>query len=203
MSRLKGVPYISIIFATVNVVAFAFCAFTGDMMYNKFGLDPVCVVRGGEYYRLITSMFLHGGIDHLFNNMIILFFMGVMLENYLGHLTYFLLAMGSGLAGNIASLAVKISWGETVMSIGASGIVFGLDGVLLAITLFAVRKPEHLTLGRVLIMILLSLYSGFSGSNIDNAAHVGGLMTGFVLGCVTCLFGINKANIEGRTDERY
>ena len=203
MSRVKNIPIVSIIFVAINVIAFVFCSFTGDMLYNIFGLDPLCVVRDKEYYRLFTSMFLHGGIDHLFNNMVILFFMGAMIESYIGHFVYFLLAIGSGLVGNLASLAVKISWGETVMSIGASGIVFGLDGVLLAITLFATDKPEHLTVRRVLIMILLSLYSGFTATNIDNEAHVGGVMSGFVLGCLTCLFGINKSQYRGKDGRRY
>ena len=77
--------------------------------------------------------------------------------------------------------------GIPVGSIGASGVVFGLDGVLLALVLFSGSRMEHVTAKRVVLMIFLSLYSGYTGHNIDNAAHMGGLITGFVLGSIYCL----------------
>ena len=77
-------------------------------------------------------------------------------------------------------------------SIGASGAVFGMDGVLLAMVLFAGRRMPSVTPIRVMAMIVLSLYSGFSGHNIDNAAHVGGLLTGFLGGCLVCILQRRK-----------
>ncbi len=73
-------------------------------------------------------------------------------------------------------------------SLGASGAVFGLDGVLLAMVLFSGREMENVTPARVLLMIAYSLYSGFTGQNIDNVAHVGGLLTGFLAASAICLF---------------
>ena len=81
-------------------------------------------------------------------------------------------------------------------SLGASGAIFGLDGVLLALVFFGNRNMETVTLKRVLIMIALSLYSGFTGGNIDNAAHVGGLITGFLAGSVWCALQKRKEFIK-------
>lgn len=133
-------------------------------------------------------MFLHSGINHLFNNMLILFFLGSMIEKEVGHIRYGVLYFLSGIGGNLLSLYSRALHGDPTASLGASGAVFGLDGVLLAMVLFSGRKMENVTPVRVLLMIVYSLYSGFTGRNIDNAAHVGGLLTGFMAAGIMCLF---------------
>lgn len=141
----------------------------------------------GEYPRIIWSMFLHGSISHIFNNMVILFFLGAMIEKEVGHIRYTMLYFLSGIGGNLLSLFWKVRTGDPSGSIGASGAVFGLDGVMLSMVLFYDRKLENATPLRVMLMIVYSLYSGFTGQNIDNAAHVGGLLTGFAAGTAVCL----------------
>ena len=121
-------------------------------------------------------------------NMIILFFLGAMIEKEVGHFVYAGFYFLSGIGGNLISLIWKVICLEPASSIGASGAVFGLDGVLLALVLFAGRRMENVTTGRVVLMIAYSLYSGFTGNNIDNAAHLGGLLTGFLLGLLKCMF---------------
>ena len=64
--------------------------------------------------------------------------------------------------------------------------MFGLDGVLVAMVLFWGKKPNDMTPQRVILVVLLSLYSGFTSTNVDNAAHIGGLITGFTAGCIVC-----------------
>ena len=86
------------------------------------------------------------------------------------------------------SLLSRAIRGELTASLGASGAVFGLDGVLLAMVLFSGRRMENVTPFRVMAMIAYSLYSGFMGRNIDNVAHVGGLLTGFLAASVMCAF---------------
>lgn len=85
------------------------------------------------------------------------------------------------------SLLSRVIQGDPVASLGASGAVFGLDGVLLAMVLFSDRQMENVTPVRVMLMIAYSLYSGFVGRNIDNVAHVGGLLTGFLLASAMCI----------------
>lgn len=190
----KGKPLVSTILVMINIIVFLICTFTGDLLYNKGSLDLWNVMVNREYGRLLTSMFLHSGINHLFNNMLILFFLGAMLEKETGHVSYAILYFLSGLGGNVFSLLSKHMVGNMSASIGASGVVFGLDGVLLAMVLLSRKKMPTVTPVRVVLMIVLSLYNGYLGQNIDNAAHVGGLLTGFAAGVIMCV-------IERRREE--
>lgn len=187
MDKLKQQPLVSGALVIVNVVVYIACVFTGDRLYDMGDLSVFGVLVQGEYGRILWSMFLHVDRGHLFNNMLILFFLGAMIEKEIGHIKYALLYFLSGIGANLLSLCSKVLAGETVGSVGASGAVFGLDGVLLAMVLFWKKDMPSVTPRRVILMILLSLYSGFSAANIDNAAHVGGLVIGFLAGSVMCL----------------
>lgn len=187
MNRWKELPIVSGTLVAVNIIVYILGMFPGSRLYALGNLNAIDVLVHREYGRIIWSMFLHGDMQHLFNNMLILFFLGAMIEKEAGHLCYAFLYFISGIGGNLLSLFVKVMENEGAHSIGASGAVFGLDGVLLAMVLLADRKMPRVTPGRVMAMIVLSLYSGFSGHNIDNAAHVGGLIIGFLSGCVVCI----------------
>ena len=192
MNRWKDLPVVSSILVAMNVIIYIICLFRGRELYALGNLNAYDVLINKEYGRIIWAMFLHSGTAHLFSNMLILFFMGAMIEKEIGHICYLLLYFLSGIGGNLLSLFVKVMNSDMSASIGASGAVFGLDGVLLAMVLLSGRKMQSVTMGRVMAMIVLSLYSGFSGSNIDNAVHVGGLMIGFLGGCVTCILQRRK-----------
>ena len=162
---------------------------------------PVRILNYNEYGRILWSIFLHNGIDHLFNNMLILFFLGSMIENEVGHVRYTVLYFLSGIGGNLVSLYAKVVNNEFAASVGASGAIFGLDGALLAMVLFSDKKMENVTPARVVLMIVYSLYSGFTGQNIDNAAHVGGLLTGFLAAGMMCL--VQRRKQRKMTDGGY
>ncbi len=187
MKRWSDQPIVSTSLVAVNVLVYILCAVTGDFLYSRGRLDAFSVLAGQEYDRIIWAMFLHSGMNHLFNNMLILYFLGAMIEKEVGHVRYAILYMVSGIGGNLLSLYAKVTTGDISASLGASGAIFGLDGVLLAMVLFSDRKMENVTPVRVLLMILYSLYSGFTGRNIDNAAHIGGLLTGFLVAAAICL----------------
>lgn len=188
MRPLTFRPVVSAVLVVVNVLIFVICNFTGDLLYGFGELDVLSVLVYREYGRILWSMFLHGGINHLLNNMVILFFLGSMIEKEVGHVRYGLLYVLSGIGGNVLSLFTRVIRNDPAVSFGASGAVFGLDGVLLAMVLFSGRRMEHVTPARVFLMIVYSLYSGFTGRNIDNMAHVGGLLTGFLLASIMCVF---------------
>lgn len=200
----KRLPIVSIILVAINVLVFILCTFTGDALYREGRLTVRSVLQNGEYGRMVWAMFLHGDVGHIFNNMVLLFFMGDMIEKEIGHIPYLVIYFLSGLGGNALSLYHKVLTADVSGSIGASGAVFGLDGVLLAIVLFSGRRLENASPTRVLLMIAYSLYSGFTGRNIDNAAHVGGLVIGFVVGSIVCVMQRRKNN-EGnvRYDVEY
>lgn len=196
MKRGQELPIVSGILVAVNVIVYLICTFTGGLLYNIGELDAAAVLLRGEYGRIIYCMFLHAGIEHLFNNMVILFFLGAMIEKVTGHLQLLLIYLLSGIGGNICSLLYKVIAMDSMASVGASGAIFGLDGVLLAWILFDREDMPDVTPRRVVLMIALSLYSGFTAQNIDNAAHVGGLLTGFAAGALLCALRRRKRNRE-------
>ena len=185
-------PIVSGLLVAINVIVYLICTFTGNLLYNVGRLDVTSVIVHGEYGRLIWSMFLHSDISHIFNNMVILFFLGAMIEKEVGHIRYAILYFLSGIGGGALSLIYKALTFDLSGSIGASGAVFGLDGALLALILFSGRGMSNISPNRVILMIILSLYNGFNGENIDNAAHIGGLITGFLEGIVICIMDKRK-----------
>ena len=135
-----------------------------------------------EYYRLLTAMFLHFGIQHLGNNMLVLLFVGDCLERNLGRVRYGILYLLGGIGANLLSLFYEIYSNEYVVSAGASGGVFAVIGGLFYIVLRNKGHIENFTSRQLLILAFLSLYHGVTSTGINNMAHFGGLALGFLLG---------------------
>lgn len=184
MKNRKNIPWVSAILAIINILVFLRCTTGGNMLYNKGMMDVWHTLVEGEYYRILTAMFLHADMNHLFNNMLLVFFLGSMIEKEIGHVVYAVTYFLSGIGANVLSLMYKIYCGVDSYSLGASGAAFGLDGVLLALVLFSNRKPVDVTPVRLIGVLLFSLYSGFASAGTDNAAHVGGLTVGFLIGII-------------------
>ena len=184
--QIKGQPFVSITIVGINLIVFLLCIFFSGI-YEKGYCGIYDVLLNKEYGRVLWSMFLHADAEHIFSNMIIVFFLGSMLETQAGHFLYGLVYFISGLGANAFSLLVKWYHQDWAVSIGASGAVFGLDGLLLAMALF-MRGRIDIPIERVIIVVFLSIYSGFSNQGIDNAAHVGGLLVGFLLGIAICMY---------------
>lgn len=185
--KWKSLPIASGVLVGINILLFLLCTFSGKLIYNMGKLDVWNTLCCGEYYRMLTSMFLHADIQHLFNNMILAFFVGSMLERELGYLVYTVAYFLCGIGGNVLSLLYKLQFEPGVSSIGASGAVFGLDGLLLMMVLLSGRRLVDATPVRIGGVIFLSLYSSFGNSDVDNAAHVGGLVTGLVIGIIVSI----------------
>lgn len=139
------------------------------------------VTEGHEYYRLFTSTFLHFGIEHLLNNMVMLGALGFNLEPEIEKVRFLLVYIISGIGGNICSLLLNVSLGNVVVSAGASGAVFGLMGALLCAVIRKKGRIGRLNKKGMLILAVFSIYVGLSEQGVDNAAHIGGLACGFVL----------------------
>ncbi len=185
-------PFVSIAIVGINLLVFILCMIF-PQIYDKGGCGIYQVLYCKDYARVLWSTFLHSDAEHIFNNMIIVLFMGSMLEQQVGHIKYGLVYFVSGIGASLFSLWVKWYQYDWAVSIGASGAVFGLDGLLLAMVLFR-REYMDLPVARVILVVFLSVYSGFSQNGIDNAAHVGGLLLGFVLGTGICIYMNVKRN---------
>lgn len=181
----KKISSMTMLLAGANVIVFLLLSMRGmtedaEFMLRHGAMYVPYVAEGGEYYRLFTCMFLHFGFDHLMNNMIVLILVGWNLELTVGKIKYLVIYIGSGLCGNIVSAVWDIRMGEYVVSAGASGAVFGLIGALLYAALRDRGRSGGISGRRLIFMILLMLYYGFSSTGVDNAAHVGGLLSGFL-----------------------
>lgn len=173
--------YITFLLIVCNVMLFIICTFTGEVLYNKGAFSVMNLIGEGSWYRLVSAMFLHWDVGHLVSNMLILYYIGSVVERKMGHLPYLILYLVSGLAGNILSAGYELYTSEFMISAGASGAIFGVEGALIVLVLLSRGRIEHMTLGRVVFAVVFSLYCGFTDSNINNAAHLGGIMMGFVL----------------------
>lgn len=142
------------------------------------------IAQNGEYYRLFTSMFLHFGITHLGNNMLVLFLLGDNVERAVGKWKYLVLYILSGLGGSMVSYLHAKGTGEYAVSAGASGAIFGVIGALFYIVAVNHGRLEDMTTRRLGIMIAVSLYHGFTSAGVDNYAHLGGLAAGILLAVV-------------------
>ena len=136
----------------------------------------------GEWWRLFTSLFIHLGIAHLMLNMIALVMFGPLVERLYGSVNYLAIYLLAGMAGSLASIA----WQPDINSAGASGAIFGILGTLLAAQ-FRVGDTFPVDILRplrssTLLFLGLSLYAGFRYEGIDNAAHLGGAASGFLMG---------------------
>lgn len=150
--------------------------------YLRFGANFAPLTTGGEWWRLVTCLFVHAGILHLALNMWALWESGRITERLFGNGWFAVLYLFAGLSGSCASMW----WNQQVISMGASGAVFGVFGALLAyMTVQRGSIPPH-ALNRLRIststFVMYSLFYGFLQSGVDNAAHLGGLAGGFVMG---------------------
>lgn len=175
----------------INVAVFLMLSAMGDtedavFMMNHGGMYEPLIVQEHEYYRLFTSMFLHFGMSHLLNNMVLLGALGWNLELETGKIKFLIIYLVSGLGGNLLSLYYdqSLPLGERAVSAGASGAIFGLMGALLYVVIANRGRLGRLSGRGMLFMIALSLYYGLTSTGVDNWAHIGGLVCGFILSVI-------------------
>lgn len=178
--------YITILLAAINIVVFLWLSMKGmtedaEFMLRHGAMYVPYIAEAGEYYRLVTSMFLHFGFEHLMNNVVILVIIGWNLELEIGRIKYLFLYFAGGLFGNIVSALWDIHLGNYAVSAGASGAIFALIGALLYVAVRNRGQIGNITGRGIIFMIVVSLYYGFTSTGVDNAAHIGGLASGFIL----------------------
>lgn len=182
---LNRFPVMTALIILINIAVFVYMEIAGSTediiyLYGHGALNYDAVVLKGEYYRIITHFFIHNGIEHLINNMLVLAVTGYYFERVLGKIQYLIIYMVSGVLAGTVSLFWYNYFGEEVTSVGASGAVFGICGVMIAVILSDRENFEKIGVTRIILFLILTLYSGAGDSHIDNVAHV----TGFVLGAL-------------------
>lgn len=195
---LKRLPWVTISLVAVNIIVFLICTFTGDLLYNKGAFGVMDVIEDRAFYRMFTCLFLHADVGHLFSNMIVLYYIGSIVESRLGHIPYAALYFLSGISGDVFSMGCELLTGDYISSVGASGAVFGVEGALLLLIIMHRGRLESMTVGRVAFAIAFSLYCGFTSTYVNNAAHVGGVLMGFAAAVVISLLSSHTGKGKGK-----
>ena len=173
-----------LIFLMMVIAGLGFISFDSPDLL-EWGANYRPLILQGEWWRLLTSCFLHGGLMHIVGNLYGLYFGALFLETKLGKLRYVAVYLICGIAASAAS----IWWHPATVSVGASGAIFGLFGVssaLLTTPKFSFKENKFFVINNA-IFIGLNLLLGLTG-NIDNAAHIGGLVMGIILGYILYFF---------------
>ncbi len=172
----------------LNILVFLLMMFSGLGILSPQGIELIKwganfkpLTTDGEWWRLLTSIFLHAGFLHLANNMIALFFIGPFLETSIGSKKFMIIYLMTGLIASITSLLYH----DAMVSVGASGAIFGMYGLLVALMILRYIDKNLTAILRVSVAIFigLNLIMGLGGG-IDMAAHLGGLISGFVIGII-------------------
>jgi rhomboid protease GluP len=157
--------------------------FSAGIMVH-FGANYGHYTLTGQWWRLVTYMFLHGGLMHIGFNMWCLWDLGALCESLYGRWTYAVVYLITGVAGGLASVA----WNPSVLSVGASGAIFGLAGALIASFYLGEFSLPRVAIGGTLrslvIFAVFNLFLGGFFGGIDNACHIGGLVSGLMFGAL-------------------
>jgi rhomboid protease GluP len=184
---MRGAPVTTLLLVAVGAVFVVEVLLGGsqDMrVLLRLGANfAPAVLQGGQWWRLVASMFLHIGIFHLLLNGWALFQLGPLVESWMGSLRLLVVYFAAGVAGSLAS----VLWRQEGLSAGASGAIFGLLGALIT---FLLRRHDRLRpaarslLAQFLLWAGINVFFGFTNPAIDNAAHLGGFAAGLLLGAV-------------------
>jgi rhomboid protease GluP len=180
--------FITPLLINLNIVLFILMVISGANLFQpdneiliKWGANFRPVTLEGEWWRLFTSCFLHIGIFHLLLNMYALVYIGMLLEPRIGSSRF----LSAYILTGIAASATSLWWHDLTISAGASGAIFGMYGVFLAMlsTNLIEKSARKALLTSIGIFVFYNLVNGMKGG-IDNAAHIGGLVSGLVIGYV-------------------
>ena len=171
-------PVVTYILIVLNLMVFLYGVLhSNDELINMFG-NNYELVQNGEFYRLLTCMFVHADIMHILFNMIALYSIGPVVERYYGKSKFLLIYLVSGLLGSIFS---GVFMTADSISIGASGAIFGLLGSICYFTYYYRATLQGILRGSIMPVIIINLVIGFISSSIDLSAHIGGLIGGILI----------------------
>lgn len=189
MNLSAGSKTVTYVIVGINLIVFLLMLINGVSIFEptvadiaKWGGNFRPFTTGGDWWRLVTAMFVHVGIIHIAFNMYALIYVGMYLEPMLGKWRYTVAYLCTGVLASISS----IWWSKDIVSAGASGAIFGLYGVFFALltTKLIPAKMRSSLLSSIGIFIGYNLLYGAGKQGIDNAAHIGGLLTGFLIGYI-------------------
>jgi len=186
--RLWSAPAV-LVFILLNIAAFLFEISFGDWtapetLHRLGALEPYAVVMQGEYWRLFTALFLHGGSAHLLFNLFALYVLGPPLERSIGAVRFTACYLISGF-GSSAGVVLLSVFGlvHVAQLVGASGCVMGIVGAWAGLLLRHRHAPRaKQRLANITMIVVIQIVFDLSTPQVSMAAHLCGLVTGFVVG---------------------
>ena len=183
--RIRNLPVMTTGLIAINVLVFLAMEILGDtqstqFLYEHGGMYWPSVLEQGQWYRLVTHMFLHAGGEHLLNNMFMLGILGYQIEKNYGPIRYILTYFVSGIGGAVLSALFEMQMGEAAVCIGASGAVFGIFGAMLIMIFKNRRQMGEVSALRLLILFVLMVFGNME-EGVDWMAHLGGALLGVVM----------------------
>jgi len=205
-ARIKFTPVVTLTLIAMNVLVYVAMGLSGvswtdpsSVLAVRWGADFGPLTLSGEWWRALTSTFVHFGIIHIVFNMWCLWSLGSTLELFMGRKAYTVIYLLSGLMASLTSIA----WNPWRVSAGASGAIFGVAGAFVSYLYFkkAPMDPKEVRqkLKNLLIFIGYNLLYGAAG-NVDNSAHLGGLVAGLILGSLAPAI-LRRADVANPTPE--
>ena len=183
-------PIVTMMLIFINVIVYLLSLVDYNGILNNFA-NYYLYVQNGEYYRLITSMFVHANILHLVSNMYALYVVGPIIEKYYGKGKFLLIYLGSGIIGSLFSVVLT-----NYASVGASGAIFGLFGALLYFGYKYRATLDGFLRSSIIPTLLVNLLLGFMIPGIDVSAHLGGLIGGLLFSYQTGV--VNKEKTKDK-----
>ena len=188
IKRFDDKPYMTIGIIVVNIIVFVLMSLSGSTLDAQYmaahGAMYPEYIKDGQYWRLLTSMFMHFGLMHILNNMVVLGAVGQIVEKAMGHVKLSVTYLVAGMCGSVLSYIVMLYNNDFAVSAGASGAIFGLVGALVWIVIANRGFYEGISRQQAVFMVILMIYYGVSTHGVDNWAHGGGLAGGFVISIV-------------------
>ncbi|GAB4073447.1 rhomboid protease YqgP [Barrientosiimonas marina] len=184
-----GRPFVIYFLLAINILIFLLLELKGDSTSTATLIDfgakyNPAIIENGEWWRIVTAMFLHIGFVHLLMNMLAVYYLGSIVERIYGSLRFLVIYFLAGIGGGLASFAFT-----TTVSAGASGALFGLFGALLFFACIHGKRFFRTIGTNVLILIVINIVFGLSMAHVDNGAHIGGLIAGFIASAIMHLPG--------------
>lgn len=185
--RQKGIPVVTIMLIAANVIYYLIVALGGNPSNSYYMIErgasfAPLVFEDHEYWRILTSMFLHFSFRHLAGNMVYLGIVGWSYEQVVGSWRFLLIYLLSGIGGGVVSCAYHQITNQPAVSAGASGAVYGLIAMVAYLAYIARKRTGSSQMFyRIGIMLVFLFYSNFASDGVDVAAHLGGLAFGILL----------------------
>lgn len=182
----KDVPFITVILIAVNIIVFVGMEIIGNtedtiFLFEHGAMYVPSVLEDGEWYRVFTHMFVHSGLDHIFNNMLMLGILGYQMERQYGRIKYIVTYFICGAGATAVSAIPEILTNEYSVGVGASGAIMGLFGALLVMIFKNRSQFARVSSAPRLVLLFIIMVFGNMEEGVDWMAHLGGALTGVII----------------------